>query len=142
MIKRKMIEIIFFEIVHLNGKTKYSLKGQICWKFLKDCTTNRSQCFVAQPHTTTTIMILIKFPFLLINDIIHHLPRFISIHQQFFMFCGSTSHHCQSHFLMGNALYVYKEEDLSQEELYQKKWLVSFIKDLGYLEGWYSSRRV
>lgn len=36
---------------------------------------------------------------------------------------------------MGNRLQVYKEEDLSQEELCVKKRLSSFVKDLGYLGG-------
>lgn len=36
---------------------------------------------------------------------------------------------------MGNWWYVYKKEDLSQKELYQKKWMLSFVKDQGYLAG-------
>lgn len=36
---------------------------------------------------------------------------------------------------MGNGLYVYKMSDLYHEELHLNKWLVSFVKDLGYLGG-------
>lgn len=32
-------------------------------------------------------------------------------------------------------VYVYKEEDLTVEYFYQKKWLMSFISDLGYFGG-------
>lgn len=39
------------------------------------------------------------------------------------------------HFLMRNKVYVYKEEDLTSEDLYQKKQHISFIDDLGYLGG-------
>lgn len=41
----------------------------------------------------------------------------------------------QCHFLMGNGSYIYKEEDLSQNELYLKKQLVAFSKELGYVKG-------
>lgn len=41
----------------------------------------------------------------------------------------------ESKFLMGSNVYVYKEGDLSDEDLYQKKQLMSFIGDLGYFEG-------
>lgn len=40
-----------------------------------------------------------------------------------------------SHFLIGNGLYIYKEDDFSQKELYLKKKLMSFAKDLGYTKG-------
>lgn len=36
---------------------------------------------------------------------------------------------------MGNRLYVYKRDSLSREELYLKKCLMSFIKDLSYPGG-------
>lgn len=39
------------------------------------------------------------------------------------------------HFLMRNMVYVYKEEDLTSKDLYQKKQHISFIDDLGYLGG-------
>lgn len=39
------------------------------------------------------------------------------------------------HFLMGNKLYIYKKDDLSQDYLYLNKWMVDFVKDLGYLGG-------
>lgn len=41
----------------------------------------------------------------------------------------------ESHFLMGYGIYVYWHEDLSQEDLYQKKWLMGFINDLSYHGG-------
>lgn len=41
----------------------------------------------------------------------------------------------QGHFLMGNELYVYREDDLSQEEIYLKKLLVAFSIELGYVWG-------
>lgn len=40
-----------------------------------------------------------------------------------------------SHFLMGNNVYVYKDEDLITDELYQNKLLMSFIRDLGCFGG-------
>lgn len=40
---------------------------------------------------------------------------------------------------MENELYVYKEDGLSQENLYLKKRLVGFVKKLGYPLGCYSS---
>lgn len=36
---------------------------------------------------------------------------------------------------MGNESYVYKEDDLSQKELYLKKQLVTFFKELSYVGG-------
>lgn len=36
---------------------------------------------------------------------------------------------------MENGMYVYKEDDLSTEDFYQKKRLMSFINDLCYLIG-------
>lgn len=39
------------------------------------------------------------------------------------------------HLLLGNELYVYKGDDISREELYLKKRMVSFVKDLGYPRG-------
>lgn len=47
------------------------------------------------------------------------------------LFCKFLSH---GHFLMGNKLYVYKEVDLSQEDLYLKKQLFIFFKELGFLQ--------
>lgn len=41
----------------------------------------------------------------------------------------------KGHFLMGNMLYVYEEDVLSQEELYMNKQLMNFVKDLGYPKG-------
>lgn len=41
----------------------------------------------------------------------------------------------ESHFLMWNNVYVYQEEDLSNGVIYQKKWLMSIINDMGYLRG-------
>lgn len=41
----------------------------------------------------------------------------------------------QGDFLTGNGLYVYKENDLSPKELYLKKRLTTFIKELGYVRG-------
>lgn len=40
-----------------------------------------------------------------------------------------------SHFLMGNEVYIYKGQDLSHKELYSKKRLTNFVKDMGYLGG-------
>lgn len=37
------------------------------------------------------------------------------------------------HFLMGNGLYVYKTGNISQEELYLKRIIVNFVKELGYV---------
>lgn len=37
--------------------------------------------------------------------------------------------------MMRNGLYVYKEEGISQENLYMKKQLVNSVKDLCYLRG-------
>ena len=39
----------------------------------------------------------------------------------------------EEYFLIGNRVYVYKEKDLTTEDLYHKKRLMSFINDLGYL---------
>lgn len=36
---------------------------------------------------------------------------------------------------MENELYIYKEEDLFQEDLYLNKWQVGFVKELGYVGG-------
>lgn len=36
---------------------------------------------------------------------------------------------------MGNNVYIYKEEDISDEALYQKKQMMSFIGKLGYFRG-------
>lgn len=36
---------------------------------------------------------------------------------------------------MGNELYVYREDDLSQEEIYLKKLLVAFSIELGNVWG-------
>lgn len=41
----------------------------------------------------------------------------------------------ESHLLMGNRVYVYKEEYISSENLYQKKQMMNFINDLGYFGG-------
>lgn len=41
----------------------------------------------------------------------------------------------QHHFLTRNMSYVYKEDDLSYEELHLKKHLVMFFKELGYVSG-------
>lgn len=41
----------------------------------------------------------------------------------------------ESHFLMGNEVYVYKKEDLTAEYLYHKKQKMGFISDLGYFGG-------
>lgn len=38
----------------------------------------------------------------------------------------------QGNFLTGNESYVYMENDLTQKELYLKKWLITFLKKLGY----------
>lgn len=38
-------------------------------------------------------------------------------------------------FLIGNEVYVYKDNDLTIEDLYQKKRLMSFFIDLGYFRG-------
>lgn len=38
-------------------------------------------------------------------------------------------------FFIGNALYVYKESDLSCEKLYLMKWIITFFKELGYVVG-------
>lgn len=37
------------------------------------------------------------------------------------------------HFLKGNGLYVYKEDDLSQEEIYLIRRRTAFVKELGYV---------
>lgn len=39
------------------------------------------------------------------------------------------------HILMGNKLYVNKEDDMLQEDLYLKKQLVGFVKELCYIKG-------
>lgn len=39
---------------------------------------------------------------------------------------------------MGNGSYVYKEGDMSHEELYLKKRLVTFVKELSHAYGFYS----
>lgn len=39
----------------------------------------------------------------------------------------------ERHFLMGNEVYVYKEKDLFEEDTYQKKRLISLVKDLSYI---------
>lgn len=36
---------------------------------------------------------------------------------------------------MGNGLYVYKDDDLSQEDMYLNKCLMGFVKELGDLGG-------
>lgn len=36
---------------------------------------------------------------------------------------------------MGNGSYVYKESNMSKEELYLEKRLISFFKELGYAKG-------
>lgn len=41
----------------------------------------------------------------------------------------------QESFFDGNGLYAYKGDDLSQEELYLKMRLKSFVKDQGYPRG-------
>lgn len=41
----------------------------------------------------------------------------------------------QCHFLLENELYVYKESDMWHKELYLKKQLVTFFKELGYVGG-------
>lgn len=41
----------------------------------------------------------------------------------------------ENHYLMGNELYVRKEEDLPKEVLYHEKQLASIVKDLGYIKG-------
>lgn len=41
----------------------------------------------------------------------------------------------QCHFLLESELYVYKESDMSHKELYLKKQLVIFFKELGYVGG-------
>lgn len=38
----------------------------------------------------------------------------------------------KGHFLMGNGLYVYKEDEFSQEEFYLYIRMGTFIKELGY----------
>lgn len=39
----------------------------------------------------------------------------------------------KNHFLLGNGVYVYKDEDLTTEDLYHTKWMMSFIIDLVYI---------
>lgn len=39
----------------------------------------------------------------------------------------------ESHFLLGNHLYVYKKKELFDEARYQKPRLIKFINNLGYL---------
>lgn len=46
----------------------------------------------------------------------------------------------EGQFLMENGVYVYKEENLSLEDLYLNKQLISFIEDLGYLGAFHMMR--
>lgn len=39
----------------------------------------------------------------------------------------------KGHFMMRNDMYVYKEGDISLEEIYMKKQLVTFIKELDHI---------
>lgn len=39
------------------------------------------------------------------------------------------------HFLIGNGSYIFNKIGLSNEEIYLKKWLVTFVKELGREEG-------
>lgn len=41
----------------------------------------------------------------------------------------------QGHFLMENGSYIYKESGMSQKEIYLKKRLITFFKELGYIGG-------
>lgn len=43
------------------------------------------------------------------------------------------------HFLIGNGLYIYKGDNISQEDLYLKKQMIGFVKDPGYAMGCCSS---
>lgn len=38
-------------------------------------------------------------------------------------------------FLTGNGSYIYKENNPSREDLYLKKWLIIYFKELGYAES-------
>lgn len=40
-----------------------------------------------------------------------------------------------SHLLMRNELYLYKGDELSEENMYLKKWMMGFVKVLGYPRG-------
>lgn len=51
------------------------------------------------------------------------------------MFKLFSKYWSENHLLMGNGVYVYKEEYLSTKDLYQKKRPMNFINDLGYLGG-------
>lgn len=39
------------------------------------------------------------------------------------------------HLVMRNELYVYKRDDVFQENMYLKKWMMGFVKVLGYPRG-------
>lgn len=41
----------------------------------------------------------------------------------------------QINFLLDLGSYVYRMDNLSQEDVFLKKWLVSFFEDLGYVRG-------
>lgn len=49
--------------------------------------------------------------------------------------CLFSKYFIEYHFLLGNHLYVYKREDLSNEARYQKARLVKFISNLRYIRG-------
>lgn len=42
-------------------------------------------------------------------------------------------YHKRGNFLSGNGSYVYKESDMSQDELYLKKHMTTFIKELSHV---------